>query len=159
MLRFPFAGAWGNYVLDSVDGDILLELGLSDETYQTIDKGADYFSYIIMLIVGQRWSIKNLMVLLFVYRTIGQGLFFVTRNERVFLYFQNFLEPLVLVYTFLLVRNKGSEAHAYASYRNHFGLIWIMIIGYKVWNEWYLHYANIDLSTRFFGFTGGAQRS
>lgn len=159
MLRCPLVGAWGNYILDSIDGDILLELGLSEDTYQTIDKAADYFSYIVMLIVGLRWRIKRLIVLLFVYRTIGQGLFFVTRNEMAFVFFPNFLEPLVLAYTFLLFRNKGSEELAYASYRKHLGLIWIIISGYKVWNEWYLHYANIDLSSRFFGFTGGAQES
>jgi hypothetical protein len=157
MLRFPFVGAWGNYVLDSVDGDILLELGVSDETYQTIDKAADYFSYIIMLHVGLTWRIKHLIALLFMYRTIGQALFFKTRNEIVFMYFPNFLEPLVLTYTFLLARNKGSEEQAYAAYRNHLGLIWSFIIAYKVWNEWALHAANIDLSERVFGFTGGVR--
>jgi hypothetical protein len=156
MLRFPFYGVWGTYVLDIVDGDVLLQLGVSDATYQTIDKAADYFSYVIMLIIGLRWRIKSLIVLLFVYRTIGQVLFFVTRQEIVFFYFQNFLEPLVLVYTFLLFRHHESEERAYASYRKHLGLIWILIVAYKVWNEWYLHYANIDLSSLFFGFTGGA---
>ena len=157
MLRFPVVGAWGTYVLDSVDGDVLLKLGVSDETYQTIDKAADYFSYVIMLIVGLRWRIRHLIVLLFVYRTIGQALFFKTRKEIVFMYFPNFLEPLVLAYTILLVRNKGSEEQAYASYRNHFGLIWFIITGYKLWNEWSLHAANIDLSEQVFGFTGGAR--
>jgi hypothetical protein len=157
MLRYPFVGAWGNYILDSVDGDVLLELGLPEETYQTVDKTADYFSYVVMLIVGLRWRIKRLIALLFVYRTIGQALFFVTRKEIVFLYFPNFLEPLVLIYTFLLVHHKGLEPQAYASYRKHLGLIWIVIAGYKGWNEWYLHYANIDLSERVFGFTGGAR--
>ena len=156
MLRFPFYGAWGNYFLDIIDGDVLLQLGLSDATYQTIDKAADYFSYVIMLIVGLRWRIQSLIILLFVYRTIGQVLFFVTRQEIVFFYFQNFLEPLVLVYTFLLFSNHGSEERAYAAYRRHLGLIWILIIAYKVWNEWSLHYANIDLSSLLFGFTGGA---
>lgn len=155
MLRFPFAGAWGNYVLDVVDGDVLLELGVPEERYQTIDKAADYFSYVIMLIVGLRWRIKHVVALLFIYRTIGQALFFRTRNELAFVYFQNFLEPLVMVYTALLVRHHGSEDGAYTTYRRHLGLIWALIVTYKVWNEWYLHYANIDLSERLLGFTGG----
>jgi hypothetical protein len=157
MLRFPVVGAWGNYVLDSIDGDVLLELGLSEETYQTIDKAADFYSYLIMLIVGLRWRIRTLIVLLFVYRIVGQLLFFKTRKEIIFVAFPNFLEPLVLAYTFLLWRSKGSEERAYAAYRNHLGLIWTLIIAYKLWNEWYLHYANIDLSSRVFGFTGGTQ--
>lgn len=157
MPRFPFVGAWGNYVLDSVDGDVLLELGLPDETYQTIDKAADYFSYVIMLIVGIRWRIKRLVVLLFVHRTIGQALFFTTRNELAFVSFPNFLEPLVLVYTLLLARHQGREAQAYAGYRRHRAPIWSAIIAYKLWNEWMLHVANADLSQRVLGFTGGAR--
>jgi hypothetical protein len=157
MLRFPLVGAWGNYVLDSIDGDVLLELGVTEETYQTIDKTADFYSYVIMLIVGHRWRIKRLIVLLFVYRAIGQGLFFMTRNEIVFLVFPNFLEPLVMIYTLLLVRHKGLEPQAYAAYQRHRGLIWMAIIGYKAWNEWSLHVANIDLSERVFGFTGGTR--
>lgn len=155
-LRFPFAGAWGNYVLDVIDGDVLLELGVPEETYQTIDKAADFYSYVVMLIVGLRWRIKHLIVLLFVYRTVGQALFFRTRNERAFVAFPNFLEPLVMIYTFLLFRHQGRESQAYAAYRRHAVPIWLAIVAYKLWNEWSLHVANIDLSERVFGFTGGA---
>jgi len=156
MVRFPFAGAWSTYVLDNVDGDVLLELGLPEETYQTIDKTADYFAYVVMLIVGRRWRIKRLIALLFVHRTFGQALFFTTRNERAFFAFPNFLEPLVLIYTFLLFRHQGREPEAYAAYQRHKTPIWIAIITYKLWNEWSLHVANIDLSERIFGITGAS---
>ena len=155
MLAFPFAGAWGNYVLDVVDGDILLSLGLTDSTYQTIDKFADLISYIFMLILGLRWPIKKIIIVLFGYRLIGQLLFFITGNELMFVYFQNFLEPLVMAYTLLLVLNKSNPDKAYKAYKKYFFLVWGLVIGYKLWNEWYLHFANIDLSLFFFGFTGG----
>lgn len=154
LLWHPFPAAWGNYFLDVVDGDILLSLGMSEDTYQTIDKVADYVSYIFMLIVGLRWRIKKTIIVLFIYRTIGQALFFITRNELSFFYFQNFLEPLVMAYTLILFR-QGSEGKAYQTYKRHFKLVWALVIGYKLWNEWYLHFANIDLSLLFFGFTGG----
>ena len=92
MLYNPFIFSWANYFLDVVDGDILLELGLSDFNYQSIDKFADFVSYIFMLLVGLRWRIKNTIIVLFVYRAIGQLLFFTTRNELVFMFFQNFLD-------------------------------------------------------------------
>jgi hypothetical protein len=155
MLKFPLFGAWSNHLLDSVDGDVLLELGMREETYQTIDKAADFFSYVNMLILGRRWRIRHVIVLLFLYRSIGQALFFTTRKELVFLYFPNFLEPLVMTYTLLLAFSKGQESRAYATYRQHRGLIWSAIIVLKVWNEWVLHVANIDLSERLLGFTGG----
>lgn len=151
----PLVGSWGNYFLDVVDGDILLELGLSDFNYQTIDKFADLFSYAVMLLVGLKWSIRRTIIYLFIYRFIGQILFFLTRNEMMFFYFQNLLEPLVMAYSILLFRNKWDDKKAFLSYKKHFILIWIIVIGYKIWNEWYLHFANIDLSTIFFGFSGG----
>lgn len=154
MLLFPFPAVWINYVLDVVDGDILMGLGMNEFTYQTIDKAADYFSYIFMLFLGLRWQIKRTIVILFLYRTIGQVLFFATRNELMLFYFQNFLEPLVMVYTLLLFK-QGSEEKAFQSYKRHFRLIWVIVLAYKVWNEWYLHFANIDLSTLLFGFSGG----
>lgn len=154
LLWHPFPAAWANYFLDVIDGDILLSLGMNEHTYQTIDKVADYVSYIFMLIVGLRWRIKNTIIVLFIYRTVGQLLFFMTRNELSFFYFQNFLEPLVMAYTAIMFK-QGSEAKAYETYKRHFKLVWGLVIGYKLWNEWYLHFANIDLSLLFFGFTGG----
>lgn len=154
LLKFPFPAAWGNYFLDVIDGDILQALGMQENTYQLIDKGADLFSYVFMLLLGLRWSIKKVIIVLFAYRLIGQLLFFATGNELVFFYFQNFLEPLVMAYALLLFLNKNNETKAYAAYKKYFLLIWGIIIAYKVWNEWYLHFANIDLSTFFFGIDG-----
>lgn len=155
MLVFPFQAIWINYILDVVDGDILMQFGMNEFTYQTLDKAADYFSYIFMLILGLRWRIKRTIVILFIYRTIGQVLFFITRNELMLFYFQNFLEPLAMIYVLLLFRHK-SEGKAFFSYKRHFWLIWVIILIYKIWNEWYLHFANIDLSTLIFGFDGGS---
>lgn len=154
MLWVPFYGVWGNYFLDIVDGDILLALGMNEGTYQTLDKFADLISYVFMVIIAWSWRIKTIIIVLFIYRFIGQMLFFITRDELLFVYFQNFLEPLMLIYTLILFQQK-SEEKAYTVYKKHIILIWAIILIYKIWNEWYLHFANIDLSLLFFGFTGG----
>lgn len=155
MLVFPLFGLWGNYLLDIVDGDLLQGLGLSDNLYQTIDKSADLISYIFMLILAWRWQIKKTVLVLFIYRLIGQLLFFITGNEIFFFYFQNFLEPLLLIYVLIIFKQK-SEKKAYLTYLKHWKLLWIIVIAYKLWNEWYLHFANIDLSTILFGVNGGS---
>lgn len=49
-----------------------------------------------------------------------------------------------------------TEDAAHTFYKKHIIWVWAIVIGYKLWNEWYLHFANIDLSMLFFGFTGGA---
>lgn len=150
---FPFVGMWGNYVLDIVDGDILQFLGMSDATYQLIDKSADLWSYVVMLVVGWRWHLRKTIVVLFAYRLIGQILFFVTGNELMFVYFQNFLEPLLLIYTAIWLK-VGSETQAFRVYKKYWWQIWLLVVAYKVWNEWYLHFANIDLSQYLFGING-----
>lgn len=154
MLRIPFHSAWANYFLDVVDGDVLLALGMAESTYQTLDKGADFFSYIIMFLVGRNWRIGKTITVLFVYRAIGQLLYFTIASEAVFFYFQNFLEPLFMIYSLLIFR-QGFEEKAYQTYRQRFVLIWTIILIYKIWNEWMLHVANIDLSLLFLGLIGG----
>ena len=146
---------WLNYFLDIIDGDLLRFLGLSEYTYQTVDKAADFVSYLFMLLMARKWRIRQTVVNLFIYRAIGQALFFLTRDERMFFLFQNFLEPLLLIYTLLIFKTK-SETKAYQLYQKHKILIWSIVIIYKVVNEWYLHIANIDLSSLFFGFNGGS---
>ncbi|OGM19099.1 hypothetical protein A2686_00880 [Candidatus Woesebacteria bacterium RIFCSPHIGHO2_01_FULL_38_10] len=154
LLKFPFYASWSNYFLDVVDGDILRSLGMGEYPYQMIDKLADFYSYFFMMFLGLRFRIKNTVVILFIYRAVGQILFFLTRNELVFFYFQNFLEPLIMTYTLLLFKLK-SEKKAYKTYKNYLKLIWGIIFAYKIWNEWTLHFANVDLSKKFLGFTGG----
>lgn len=156
MLKFPLFGLWGNYFLDVIDGDILLSLGMDDSTYQLVDKSTDLISYIFMLILGLRWSIRKIVVILFIYRIIGQILYLYTGNEIFFFYFQNFLEPLLMVYALILFKQKKEEK-AYISYKKHLFWVWAVVIAYKLWNEWYLHFANIDLSMLFFGFSGGSK--
>lgn len=153
MLKFPFWGMWGNYFLDVVDGDILHFLGMGEFAYQAVDKVADLWSYFFMLLLGLRFRIKKLIVILFVYRFVGQIVFFATRDEKVFFVFQNLLEPLLMAYTLILLFKKSDEA-TYKTYKKHIVLVWGIVIAYKVWNEWYLHLANIDLSTFFFGING-----
>ena len=153
ILKSPFWGMWGNYFLDVADGDILHFLGMGELMYQTTDKIADLWSYVFMLLLGLRFRIKKLVIILFAYRLVGQIIFFVSRDERIFFVFQNLLEPLLMAYTLILLFKKSDE-ETYKTYRRHIVLVWVMVIAYKVWNEWYLHLANIDLSTFFFGING-----
>jgi hypothetical protein len=148
MLKWPFWTAAANFVLDTFDGDILLPLGLDFNTYQTIDKISDYVTYIVMAIAARKWEIRKVIWGLFAFRTIGQILYFASGNEAIFFYFPNFLEPLFLVYSFLLLRY-GKKA--IDKYKKHIVPIWIAIIAYKMWNEWNTHIANIDLSQAIFG--------
>ena len=78
---------------------------------------------------------------LFLLRSAGQLLFFLTRDERVFFLFPNFLEPLFLLYASILFFRKD-EAHAF--YLRHRVAVWAIVVVYKLQDEWFLHVANVD---------------
>jgi hypothetical protein len=75
IVPFPFAAGWANFFLDSVDGDLLIPLGLPNETYQPVDKITDWVTYVAIVVVGFRnaWPTKRLMLGLFLFRSIGQA--------------------------------------------------------------------------------------
>ena len=54
IVRFPFAAGWANFVLDSVDGDLLIPLGLPNEVYQPVDKLSDWVTYVAIVVVAYR---------------------------------------------------------------------------------------------------------
>jgi hypothetical protein len=154
IVRFPFAAGWLNFVLDSIDGDLLIPLGLPNETYQPIDKVADWATYvaIVVLVFRDRWPMRRLMLALFAFRSIGQAAFLVTTDERLLALFPNFLEPLFLVAASILafqriVRHRPDwRERAFDILRRHRWWIGGLIVAYKLQDEYFTHIANVDRS-------------
>ena len=148
---FPFAAGWANFVLDSIDGDILIPAGLADTNYQLIDKIADWCTYVAMAVCAwrARWKIRKWIYGLFAFRSIGQILFLVTRDERWFFYFLNFLEPLFLIYATTIFFKKFNEAAAFAYFVKHKVALIFLIVIYKMQDEYFTHIANIDRTKLF----------
>jgi hypothetical protein len=143
--RIPFAAGWTNFILDALDGDLLVPLGLVKPAYEVVDKAADWVTYVFMVAAAWRgrWPIRRWLAALFVLRSVGQLLFFATGDERVFLLFPNFLEPIFLVYASALFL-KQAEGHAW--YLRHRAAIWALVVLYKLPDEWIVHIARIDMS-------------
>lgn len=154
IVPFPFVAGWANFVLDSVDGDLLIPLGLPNEIYQTVDKVADWVTYVAMVVVGyrNRWPIRRLMLGLFLFRTIGQVAFLLTANELFLALFPNFLEPLFLVTVSILAWQRVARHHAdwtergFAVLHRHRWVIGTLIVLYKLQDEYFTHVANVDRS-------------
>lgn len=141
MPRFPFAAGWANFVLDSVDGDLLVALGLPDATYQPIDKAADWLSYVLMVVAARSWPIRRAALALFALRSVGQAAFFITGDERVFFLFPNFLEPLFLAYATIRAFARADAPSVYARHRL---MVWAIVVLYKLQDEWVTHIGNVD---------------
>jgi hypothetical protein len=154
IIRFPFAAGWANFALDGIDGDLLIPLGLPNEIYQPVDKISDWVTYVAIVVVGYRnqWPIRRLMLGLFVFRSIGQIAFLVTEEELFLALFPNFLEPLFLVSASLLawqraVRHQPDwQERGFAVLHRYRWPIGVVIVLYKLQDEYFTHVGNIDRS-------------
>ena len=154
IVPFPFAAGWANFVLDGIDGDLLIPLGLPNDVYQPVDKLSDWVTYVAIVVVGYRnqWPIRRLMLGLFVFRSIGQVAFLLTENELFLALFPNFLEPLFLVTATILAWERVVRHHpdwqeeAFALVHRHRWLIGTLIVVYKLQDEYFTHIGNIDRS-------------
>jgi hypothetical protein len=154
IIRFPFAAGWANFALDGIDGDLLIPLGLPNEIYQPVDKISDWVTYVAIVVVGYRnqWPIRRLMLGLFVFRSIGQVAFLVTEEELFLALFPNFLEPLFLVSASLLawqraVRHQPDwQERGFAVLHRYRWPIGVVIVLYKLQDEYFTHVGNIDRS-------------
>jgi hypothetical protein len=163
IIPFPFAAGWANLLLDSVDGDLLIPLGLDPAVYQLLDKSTDWLTYVAMVIVGfrARWPIRWLLLGLFVFRSIGQAAFLLTENEVVLALFPNFLEPLFLVTATLLAWNRSVrhrvdwQDRAFGTLHRHRWVIGLLIVLYKLQDEWVTHIGNVDRSDLLRQLLGG----
>lgn len=163
IIRFPFAAGWANFVLDSVDGDLLIPLGLPNAIYQPVDKLADWATYVAIVVLGyrDRWPIRKLMFGLFLFRSAGQASFLVTGDELLLAFFPNFLEPLFLVTASILAWERTIR-HApdwrdrgFAFLHRHRWLIGSLIVLYKLQDEYFTHVANVDRSDLLRQLLGG----
>ena len=163
IIRYPFAAGWANFVLDGIDGDLLIPLGLLDAAYQPIDKLSDWVTYVAIVIVAYRneWPTKRLMLGLFLFRSVGQVGFLVTGNELLLAAFPNFLEPLFLVTASILAwervvrRYSDWQERGFAILHRYRWLIGTLIVVYKLQDEYFTHVANIDRSEFFQRLLGG----
>ena len=163
IVRYPFAAGWANFILDGVDGDLLIPLGLPNEAYQPIDKITDWVTYVAIVVVAYRdaWPTKRLMLGLFVLRSVGQVGFLLTGNELLLAVFPNFLEPLFLVTASILAwervirRRPDWKARGFAILHRYRWLIGTVIVIYKLQDEYFTHVANVDRSDLFERLLGG----
>lgn len=150
-------------MLDSVDGDPLVPLGLANASYQPIDKIADWVTYIAIVVLAyrSRWPMRTLLAALFVFRSVGQLAFLLTGNELMLFFFPNFLEPTFLVIATVLFvkrvvsgRSDWREA-AFETVSRHRWLIGVGVVAYKVQDEYPTHVSNVDRTELVRSLFGG----
>jgi hypothetical protein len=163
IIRFPFVAGWLNFLLDSFDGDLLIPLGLPNEIYQPVDKLTDWLTYLCIVVLGFRnaWPTKLLLLGLFLFRSVGQVAFLITGNELMLAVFPNFVEPLFLVTVTILAYERAVrrlpdwQLRGFALLDRFRWPIGIVIVLYKLIDEWITHVGNIDRSELLQRLLGG----
>lgn len=163
IVPFPFVAGWANFFLDGFDGDLLIPLGLPNDIYQPVDKITDWATYVAIVVVAFRntWPTRRLMLGLFLFRSVGQVGFLLTENELLLAAFPNFLEPLFLVTVSILawervVRHRADwRARGFGTLRRFRWPIGLLIVSYKLADEYVTHVGNIDRSELLERLLGG----
>ena len=104
-------------------------------TYQKTDKVTDTICYVLLLVyLLNKSGISNnysyLIVLLFIYRTIGVCMFLISENRNYLFYFPNF---------FLEVSLGLALAHYFKYLRPFKGYLLAGIVTFKIAQEYYMH--------------------
>ena len=131
---------------DNLDGRIPKMLNIykynhtKTKKYQTHDKVADLVGYLLILYYIYKNNILtkqqfNVIILFLGYRIIGDIIYFIQKNRKIFFYFPNIYEKLILFWVILKDFNINLD-YAYQS------VFIILIVLLKVYQEYTLHYCS-----------------
>lgn len=112
LFTHPFIAYFLNALFDMADGPIYKHIiKLEPQKSQLLDKIFDLWLYTTAATaVIYKLQITNykLLIILYLYRLVGQTLFFATKNKRLLAYFPNFFEAFFLFFSFLDLTNNLS---------------------------------------------------
>ncbi len=126
--------------LDLIDADFAHKV-VSKKLYQLFDKNLDLWWFINIIIYSyfNFPDYKIYLLILFVYRLIGQLIYYLSRNRGVLLFFPNFFE-----WVFILIFI-GKNYYPSILKGETFNLIILIIFIVKIFQEWFLHVANLSI--------------
>lgn len=138
----PFTAYSINALLDMADGPIYKHiLKINPIKAQIVDKILDLWLYSVAVAfatVNFQPQQATILILLYLYRLIGQIVFFSTKNKRVFVYFPNIFENMFFFFTFL---DLTSSSYLLKNTTFCWGSLFIVVIT-KVLHEISLKYRN-----------------
>lgn len=127
---------------DAVDGDIFQRVGIKKGDYQTIDKFLDLYWYVFIMIYALGIEFKDVFLFLFIFRMVGNVLFFLIKDQRILIIFPNIFETFFFVYLLALVfPGFGTLLQG----QNLF-LTMLLITLVKLVNEIIIHGVHVDIS-------------
>jgi len=130
---------------DLIDADFAHKV-TSKKLYQIIDKNLDLWWFINIMTYSyiNYPDYKIYLLILFVYRFIGQLIYYVSGKREVLIFFPNFFE-----WVFFLIF-LGKNYYPSVIVGQTFYLILLVIFFVKIFQEWFLHVADLSIREDFF---------
>lgn len=138
----PFYAYVVNAILDACDGPLYKHyMKINPVTAQVYDKVLDVWMYTFAIAysISQPQIFTFILILLYVFRLVGQAIFFEYHNKRIFVYFPNFFEPTYIIFYAIVAMGMGSIMYDAATLLT----LSIAIFIFKFGNELFLHYHNL----------------
>ncbi len=120
-----------NIITDCLDGPIFRDyFGMKSEKYQIYDKFLDFIYYLALMVMVFWLGLPmiSLLFIFFIYRIIGQIIFFFRKNEEIFLYFLNFFEYFVISVLLIEIFGQGWTIPIFSA-----------AVIFKIWHEIFIH--------------------
>ena len=138
-----------SFFLDIIDIEFASRKVLTLSEYEKYDKALDVWWHLNIMIFSWFYlpDYKIFLLILFILRMIGNIIFFLKNDRRIFFLFPNFFENIFFLIFFSLYFKQlnfllGREFIYFS--------LSIMIIT-KIFQEWWVHIAQISIPEHFFG--------
>ena len=135
---WPLLSVIVSFFLDLIDADFA-HYTITKDQYEAIDKVLDFWVYIFEMIYA--WynfsNFKWFLLALFIWRLIGMIVFYVTKNRKYFIIFENFFENIVFVIFFKIIIV-------------NIPVTFVIAFIVKVFTEWFIHVADLSVRENIF---------
>lgn len=146
---WPLLSVILSFFLDVVDIEFASRRVLTLSKYERYDKALDTWWYINVMIFAwfQMPNYRYILLILFVFRSIGEVIFFIKNDRRIFFLFPNFFENIFFLIFFSIY---FKPLHFLLSEKYIYFSLSVVIIA-KIFQEWWVHIALISIPEHFFG--------
>lgn len=141
-----------SFMYDWVDSEIFKRAGFTYSHYSTWDKFLDYWWYVFIMIYVLTNNVpgKNIFLILFLTRSVGQLFFYLTQKQYFLFLFPNVLEIFFYFYLFSWV---FPFLQPYMNYPKVLWPIGLITVLFVLPREYIIHVGKFNLSGFFTGKT------
>ena len=138
-----------SFFLDVIDIEFASKKVLTLSEYERYDKALDTWWYLNVMIFTwfQLPNYRHILLILFIFRSIGEVIFFIKNDRKIFFLFPNFFENIFFLIFFSIY---FKQLNFLLSEKFIFFSLSVVIIT-KIFQEWCVHIAQISIPEHFFG--------